>query len=110
MKTLIIITGILLTGCASTYTCQDYPTGQCQTLSKVYKNSKKKESLMTKGEDEEISISKNTIAIENPTIARPLLSRPKTLRIFVNHWEDEDGDLHVGGYIYVRFKDSLWKM
>jgi len=113
MKSLILflILSAVFTGCSSTYTCQKYPTGGCKTVSAVYKESNgANETNENNQEEAKTSVSVNKNAITNPLPNSPLLGTPEVLRVFINHWEDEEGDLHVGGHIFVKMKDAKWNI
>jgi hypothetical protein len=108
MRILMSIFLFSLVGCATSYTCQDYPTGKCQTVSKVYKRSK--HPLKGKKEVKVKQSNKGNKVIVNKLEGNPLLLKPKVIRIYINHWEDKEGDLHVGGYIFVKVKGAEWNI
>ncbi|MDT1914065.1 TraV family lipoprotein, partial [Acinetobacter baumannii] len=41
-------------------------------------------------------------------VGEPILTPPKTMRIFYTPFKDEQGDLNVGGYVYVQLNDAEW--
>jgi len=116
MKSLILflLLSAVLSACSSTYTCQKYPTGGCKTVSAVYKESNgatdTTDTNDNSQEESKTSVSVNKNAISNPLPNSPLLGTPEVLRVFINHWEDEEGDLHVGGHIFVKIKDAKWNI
>lgn len=49
-----------------------------------------------------------TIAIVTPGM--PILIPPRTLRVWVARWPDEDGTLHDETYLYLRLDNGRWLM
>ncbi len=111
MKAIIILGLLILSSCASTYTCQYNKAGRCETVSAIYDKSKHESSLKQSPQTDQASEVKGPqSSVINPADKSPLLSKPKVLRLYMNHWEDEEGDLHVGGYMYIKVKDSSWEI
>ncbi len=53
------------------------------------------------------------VSAPRPILASPgpgsaILSRPRILRALVLPWQDKDGDLNAGGYVYLRLDDGEW--
>lgn len=53
------------------------------------------------------------VSAPRPVLASPgpgaaILSRPRILRALVLPWQDKDGDLNAGGYVYLRLDDGEW--
>jgi len=40
----------------------------------------------------------------------PLLISPRTLRVWINHWTDDNGTLHDETYLYLRLDNGHWIM
>lgn len=112
----------LLGGCATTYTCGQFPQSGCQPVSTVYertndgfhdyRRSLYDEEKKAKGKrtDEELHIQVGQAyrALNVATPGDPMLTQPVVLRVLFNAWEDKDKDLNAGGFVYVRLKDSQW--
>ena len=123
MKKLILM-GLslsLLGGCATDYSCGQFPESGCQPVSTVYdrtndgyhdyrrtlyEEEKKKNSRG--GDDAHVHIGQAHRTLNYSTPGDPLLSKPVILRILFNSWEDKDKDLNAGGFVYVRLRDSEW--
>jgi len=138
MKYIIMIFGfIIINGCSTKYTCGDFPGGGCQPVSTAYgktdgslddyrgdfysgskdpseaRSVDRYSSNDDFGDDEEsetvvinITPGKNSLSGIKP--GNPILSKPITLRILLNQWEDKDRDLNGGGFIFIRLQDSKW--
>ncbi len=116
MKKIILLFMFILTGCASSsFTCGEYPSGKCKSVSTVYKETQndwvdyRKTNVTQKknSKDFKLNLSKPT-PLSVPLAGKPLLSKPKILRILVTQWIDEDNDFNGGGYLYVKVRDSEW--
>jgi hypothetical protein len=119
----------LLTGCADKYTCGQFPSSGCQPVSTVYKRTNDglhdyRKSLFEKEQEEKEKAAKDN---KSKTIAQrmihvgqanrsfnyvapgdPILTKPVTLRILFNSWQDKDKDLNSGGYVFIRVRDAEW--
>lgn len=113
MNILFILVLTLLGGCAS-YTCNEYPSGRCQSVSEVYEKTNRRGGQATKTEIDKINsreeIKKGNEAIHTPLLGNPILKEPIVLRVLLNSWEDEDQDFIMGGYIFVKVKDAQWRI
>jgi hypothetical protein len=129
MKNILLIILMLIEWSCASYTCKEYPTGRCQSVSSVYENSKKPNFLSQNESENEV---KNQEAIKSKTtkveknqnqnlnspltainfelVGKPIIKNPKVLRILINHWEDEDKDLNIGGHIYLRVEEAKWEI
>ena len=112
----------MLGGCATTYTCGQFPQSGCQPVSTVYERTnegfhdyrstlyyeeKKAKSKRQAGELQiQVGQAYRTLNVATP--GDPLLTPPVVLRVLFNAWEDKDKDLNAGGFVYVRLKDSEW--
>lgn len=103
-RLLVMILGLMFAvSCASTYQCQDFPAGKCQSVGEVYRQQQHA--------SEQAPLMANVADVsQSPLEDRPLLQKPQVLRILVNNWIDEDRDLHVGGFIYVKLNDLQWEL
>jgi len=104
---------ILLSGCSTGYSCNTKTAGKCQSVSDVYKNVDKDGSVEEeKSEVASISgVSSGSInKLKEPIEGQAILSQPIVLRVLLNYWEDEDKDLNLGGYIFVKVRDAQWQM
>lgn len=116
MRTKIIFLFFLifnLTGCAGSYTCNTYPTGKCQSVSKVYEKNKNKNYENRSDGEKEIQTGKMKTSkevIQSTLLGSPILKEPKVLRVLLNYWEDDDKDLNMGGYIFVKVRDAEWEL
>ncbi|MFK5948037.1 MAG: TraV family lipoprotein [Methylococcales bacterium] len=138
MKYIFIIFGfIILNGCSTKYTCGDFPGGGCQPVSTAYdktngslddyrgdfysgsKGQTEARSVDRYSSDDDydgdeegagvvinITPGKRSLSTINP--GNPILSKPITLRILLNQWEDKDHDLNGGGFIFIKLQDSKW--
>lgn len=134
---LATLTGVvcLTSGCATQFTCGAFPEAGCQPVSDVYEKSNdgfhdyrkdlfKKEkgtkSSSTKakwaGDDKgptkeekpyvRVGQAHQTLNYVSP--GDVILTKPVTMRILINSWEDEAKDLNAGGFVYVRLRDAEW--
>ncbi len=113
-------TAASLQSCA-TYSCGEFPQAGCQPVSEVYKqtnqgfndyrktmNGNDKGQASAGGGPLSVSAAASVNSLNYITPGDPVLSKPKILRILVTTWEDSDKDLHAGGFIYVKVRDSEW--
>lgn len=50
----------------------------------------------------------NSGVLETVAPGNPILTRPRQIRIWVDRWEDKDGDLHDETYLYLRLDSGRW--
>jgi type IV conjugative transfer system lipoprotein TraV len=113
---------VLLNGCAVHYSCVGVE-GQnrgCESVSMVAK--KTEHSLPVDEEENKATLKTHKQAIINaaahayivPTalaqvnVGDPILTTPKTMRIFFAPYKDDQGDLNTGGYVYMEVTPSEW--
>lgn len=127
MKKLMIISlGIfMLSGCATTrYSCtgDNRNAAGCSSLSEVANRSNTDITPVAIEADKADLISrkaalKKTVkklqdmpshGLSRVNVGQPILNPPKTMRIFYTPFKDEQGDLNVGGYVYVQLTDPEW--
>lgn len=102
----IILSVLFLQSCATSYRCGEFPEGKCQNLSDVYRSSDKEFS-----EDfTEIKASSTLNQILPPEEGLPIISQPKVLRVLFNKWIDKEGDLRLGGHMFIKIEDSKWQI
>jgi len=101
------LAAVALAGCsAAPYSCGvPLSNGKCQSLSEVHRDT-----VLGTGGPTQAAATPTTAppSLVLPGLGSPLLSRPSTLRVRVRPWEDSDGDLHAGGYIYLRMGRGEW--
>jgi len=124
MKKLILL-GLslsMLGGCATNYTCGQFPQSGCQPVSTVYDRTndgfhdyrrtlydeEKKGKGKRKDSDLDVYVGQAHRTLNYATPGDPILTKPVILRILFNSWEDKDKDLNAGGFVYVRLRDSEW--
>jgi len=125
-KTLLSsLTLALLAGCAGNpkYAC-GVPDGVgCKPVGEIYEASvtgtlnRGRLSQNDEDEDGEIETSGHPLveAADTPVIVTvqpgdPLLTRPKHIRVWINRWEDQAGDLHDETYLYLRLDNGTWRL
>lgn len=114
---LLLITA--LAGCASEphYAC-GLPAGvTCKPVSAVYRSSVAGSFTPApmKGTGDRQGDSKAGAAAPPAVVATvkpgdPLITPPKLIRVWVNRWEDHDGDLHDETYLYLRLDNGHWTL
>ncbi|HGS5470895.1 TPA: TraV family lipoprotein [Vibrio parahaemolyticus] len=123
MKKLILV-GVLsvLSGCSASYTCGQFPQSGCQPVSTVYDRTndgfhdyrrtlydeEKKSKSGRKEENVAVNVGQAHRTLNYSTPGDPILTKPVTLRILFNSWQDKDKDLNAGGFVYIRLRDSEW--
>jgi len=111
-----------LAGCAGNpkYAC-GVPEGVgCKPLGEVYKDSVTGRSTRPpadgKTDSDHGSLPpSSTPEVKTPRVTTvqpgdPLLTRPHHLRVWVNRWEDDAGDLHDETYLYLRLDNGDWRL
>lgn len=127
---------LLVSGCSSQFSCNQYPSTGCQPVSYVYEsmndgfydyrkdfaNTKKAQTNknINLGRQEQgsdfvnsnsgvvLNIESADNAIHYPNAGDPLLSKPVVARILITDYETDQGDYVEGGYVYIKVKDSVW--
>ena len=108
---------LLLAGCAGSpkYAC-GVPEGVgCRPVGEIYEASVAGAlSDRRAGTANQSSGSEGSVA-ELPVIATvqpgdPLLSRPRHIRVWIDRWEDQAGDLHDETYLYLRLDNGAWRI
>ena len=61
-------------------------------------------------EPEQIAPPRITPNIVTVTPGAPILIPPRTMRVWVARWPDEDGTLHDETYLYLRLDNGRWLM
>ena len=61
-------------------------------------------------EPEQVAPSRMAPDIVTVTPGAPLLIPPRTMRVWVSRWPDEDGTLHDETYLYLRLDNGRWLM
>ena len=118
---LVVCLGTLLlstVSCAPKYACRDTLGGvKCETPTEVYQQLMEgnlKNQVLARGApkaDKDLPEKQRigTRGVEGSGIAsqmefkedrKPVRVQPRVVRLWVAPWEDSDGDLHMGGFIY----------
>ncbi|MBQ4840001.1 TraV family lipoprotein [Pseudoalteromonas luteoviolacea] len=123
MKKLLFLafTFSLMSGCATNYSCGQFPESGCQPVSTVYDRTNdgyhdyrrtlydEEKSEGSRGEsDAHVHVGQAHRTLNYNTPGDPILTKPVVLRILFNSWEDKEKDLNAGGFVYVRLRDSEW--
>lgn len=124
MKKLIFLGLVVsaISGCATDYSCGQFPRSGCQPVSTVYDRTndgfhdyrrtlydEEKKAKGQRGDaDTHVHVGQAHRALNYATPGDPILTKPVILRVLFNSWEDKDRDLNAGGYVYVRLRDSEW--
>lgn len=111
-----------LTGCATAphYAC-GLPAGvTCKPVSAVYQSSVTGSFTHAPMKDADTGDShgdaKVGTAVSPPAVVAtvkpgdPLITPPKLIRVWVNRWQDHDGDLHDETYLYLRLDNGHWTL
>lgn len=112
---------LALAGCNTNYSCGQFPQTGCQPISAVneavsgevydYRKDFYKKKERENG-DGQRNVAVNISAVPNAlNYASPgdvILTKPLVLRVLIDSWEDENKNLHAGGYVFVRVKESEW--
>lgn len=119
-----------ISGCAGKFSCGQFPRSGCQPVSSVYSktngelndyrvgmNSKKASNRVNrhgrgsrKVNDTHVHVGVAQNAINKVIPGEVILTRPVVMRVLLNSFEDKEKDLNSGGFIYVRLRDSEWKL
>ena len=121
---LILISLLMLNGCAATYTCGQFPSSGCQSVSTVYEKTndgfhdyrktlfdeenKKKVEKKKQKNGQKLHVGKTHQTLNYATPGDPILTKPAVMRVLFNAWVDQEKDLNAGGFIYLRLRDSEW--
>jgi len=67
-------------------------------------------STITKTDDNAavIPVKKSTPEVVTVTPGAPILIPPRTMRVWVARWPDEDGTLHDETYLYLKLDNGRW--
>ncbi len=124
------LTLALLAGCAGNpkYAC-GVPDGVgCKPVGEIYEasvtgalgsNTRVRSRLTQNDKDEDGEVEAPDLppaeAADTPVVSTvqpgdPLLTRPKHIRVWINRWEDETGDLHDETYLYLRLDNGTWRL
>lgn len=101
--------------------------GGCRSVDRVYQDTQDLDNADTPSagvapagqgdgkESKSDSVSRIVVAAGNtpapvlpPGPGAALLSTPKVLRVLITPWQDMDGDLEAGGYVYLRLDRGQW--
>lgn len=108
----------LLSGCSvfsTKYNCGAIPRAGCVPVAKVYEQTHTKNEY--RGVDQKVNGSEkpvtgaaktNATTVDSTTPGDPLLSKPKVMRVLYSSFENTEGDLDAGGYVYLRMQESKW--
>jgi len=125
-RSFVLLLAFLLSACASTahYAC-GLPDGvTCKPVSAVYAASLGGGSRATGGDShgsagkadaiatpfKEGANTKPTTVVATIKPGDPLLLPPKQIRVWINRWEDQAGDLHDETYLYLRLDNGRWRL
>lgn len=117
---------LLMAGCASgpKYAC-GLPEGVgCKPVSEVYAASVSGTLVRGRPKQDADDKEDNTGNTGQPLVKAsdaapvvatvqpgdPLLTRPKQIRVWINRWEDDTGDLHDETYLYLRLDNGSWRL
>ena len=118
-KTLLMGALLSLNGCAVVYSCKGHE-GQkegCESLSAVAKKTKgdlpPEPPLVVKSRAKGLKKSAERtnlggVVLSQPKTGVPILTPPKTMRILFAPFKDEQGDLNIGGFVYLTVADGEW--
>lgn len=106
----LVFTAILFQSCATTYKCGEFPEGKCQNVSDVYRKSLNDHSASDDNFSNLNSTKNISMSDDQLKDGHPILSRPRVLRVLFNKWMDKDGDLNLGGYMFLKIEDSKWQI
>lgn len=120
---LVVLLPSLLAGCAGSpkYAC-GLPKGiACKPVGEVYEASVAgslhggRTDRDTKPDSTTASVipavkGANTAVVATVKPNDPLLSPPRQLRVWINRWEDQAGDLHDETYLYLRLDNGAWRL
>jgi len=113
---------ILMSGCATNYTCSGVPDTPCRSISGVYNNTsdgvtdyreeneKGKKSSDSSNEKLNINISTSNNVLNYIAAGDPILTEPRILRGLIFPYEDSAKDLIIGGYVFMRISEPQWIM
>jgi len=114
---------VAISGCASNFTCPAPASGlKCSPVSVVYDKAMSGEIMTTPAVDAKSTQKKQNKQAEVEPVDKPQMPStasgrlhaekmvplrvpPKIIRIWLAPWEDDDGDLIQGGYVYSEISD-----
>lgn len=108
-------------GCATDYTCGAFPGSKCKNVDQVYEETSggvqdyrrsmyKNDRGQKSCAEEKLVISTSPAALQPVKAGEPILTKPVVRRVLIASWQDVDRDLHTGGYIYIRLRESEWRL
>ncbi len=113
---------LLMSGCATNYSCSGVPDTPCRSISGVYNNTSsgipdyrdEQEAGNTNSDSSNqssnINISTSNNVLNYITAGDPILTEPRILRGLIFPYEDASKDLIIGGYVFMRISESQWLM
>jgi hypothetical protein len=100
---------LTMVGCAGSYTCKEYPSGKCQSVSNVYDKTNKPSLPESFPDSPRKPFNHSESGVMSTTLlGAPILKEPKVLRVLMNYWVDEDQDLNLGGYLFLKLGEAEW--
>lgn len=114
---------VMLSGCATKYSCGQFPDAQCSPVSATYDSTNDgymdyRSDLFKEGDKDgvrrksiEAEFSDISNASKRLAVAKsgdPVLTKPVYMRWLFSDWVDKEEHLHSGGYFYVKVKESQW--
>jgi conjugal transfer pilus assembly protein TraV len=109
-----------LSGCAAEYACPVPKTdGGCRSVAQVYQDTRHSSGITpSAGVAKSDASGSEAIAhgiaadtsIPPPSPGTALLTTPHVLRVWLAPWQDADGDLEAGGFLFLRLDRGQWTM
>ena len=129
---MLLLLPVFLSGCATPKYACGVPDGiGCKPLSEVHRMAKdgtlkmqaapnnreddskpEKPSETSSDHEAEELVEQRRIVPDIVTVTpgAPILIPPRTMRVWVARWPDEDGTLHDETYLYLRLDNGRWLM
>lgn len=113
----IILSGCSFTGLnnsSDTFACKAPPGVSCTSVSGVYANAMQNNLPALRDENYKAvdatlrTVSASTMQLPVAMPGMPIRSQPKTLRIWMAPWGDEEGALHDQTYMFVVTDNGKW--
>jgi len=118
MKIISLCVLLVLGGCSTfsnTYNCGLIPRAGCTPVSRVYEQTSDdvedyRESTGSSTVDtrQTVHVSATPTSMDTVHAGDPLLSKPKVMRVLYKGFQNEEGDLDTGGFVYLKMKESSW--
>jgi len=111
---LVGLTALLSTGCATQYGCKGMPEDPtCLSTTEAYQVTDKAWPEPTKVDSVEPTVSASMSSnqpgpvprIDDPT---PIRTPAQVMRLWIAPWEDSEGDLMVSNYVYTELEPRRW--